>query len=461
MAKSRIPIIAIVGRTNVGKSTLFNAILGHRKAIVEDQAGVTRDRHYALVTRHAYPFTLIDTGGLVGDDDQEMQDVVREQSEMAIVEADLILAVFDGIYGVHEDDKLVTDVLRKSNKPVIWVINKCEKPATELQSSEFYALGADNLACISAAHYIGVADLIGRINEWISSNHQGAIALPERDDQTINVAIIGRPNVGKSTLLNKLTGESRLVTSPMSGTTRDSIDIELTREGQRYVITDTAGLRKKARIEDHTVERYSNLRTLRSLVKSDVAILLIDATEGAPSEQDTKLAGLIHERGRGFVVVVNKWDAIEKDHTTVKAYENAVRATFKFAPYAPILFVSALTGRRCPSILETAKKVVEKSRERIQTSPLNKVIRTAFEKRPPPVYRGEPIKFYFSTQISVAPPTIVIVVNHPRRINFSYERYVRNQIRAEFDFEGSDIRIIWRKRSEKDGEDGARRSADA
>ncbi len=452
MAKSRIPKIAIAGRTNVGKSTLFNSLLGHRKAIVEDEAGVTRDRHYALVTRHEYPFTLIDTGGLIGDDDQEMQDVVREQSEMAIDEADLILAVFDGIYGIHEDDKVVADILRKSNKPILWVINKCEKPATEMQASEFYALGAEDISCISAAHYLGVAELVARINDWVRSNH-GTIELPEREGDAISVAIIGRPNVGKSTLLNRLTGESRLVTSPVSGTTRDSIDIEMTREGQRYVITDTAGLRKKARIEDHTVERYSNLRTLRSLVKSDVAILLIDATEGAPTEQDTKLAGLIHERGRGFIIVVNKWDAIEKDHTTVKAYENAVRATFKFAPYAPILFVSALTGRRCPSILETAKEVVLKSRERIQTSPLNKVIRTAFEKRPPPVYRGEPIKFYFSTQISVAPPTIVIVVNHPRRINFSYERYIRNQIRAEFDFEGSDIRIIWRKRSEKDADE--------
>jgi GTP-binding protein len=385
----------------------------------------------------------------VGDDDIEMQDVVREQSEMAIDEADLILGIFDGVYGVHEDDSIVTDVLRKSNKPVLWVVNKCEKPATEVQASEFYALGMEDISCISAAHYLGVQELVKRMMEWISSHNQGVVSLPERDGETINVAIIGRPNVGKSTLLNRLTGESRLVTSPISGTTRDSIDIEMTRNGQRYVITDTAGLRKKARIEDGTVERYSNLRTLRSLVKSDVAVLLIDATTGIPTEQDTKLAGLIHERGRGFVIVINKWDAIEKDHTTVKEYELAVRSTFKFAPYAPILFISALTGRRCPSIFDAAKAVVESSRERIQTSQLNKTIRAAFQKRPPPVYRGEPIKFYFATQISVAPPTLVLVVNYPRRINFSYERYVRNRIREEFPFEGSDIRIIWRKRSDK------------
>lgn len=450
MAKSRIPLIAIVGRTNVGKSTLFNAILGHRKAIVEDVAGVTRDRQYTLVTRHAHPFTLVDTGGLVGDEDQTMQEVVREQSEIAIEEADLIVCVFDGLYGVHEDDKVVTDVLRKSNKPVVWVVNKCEKPATEQQSSEFYALGIDELVCISAAHYLGVPELIARVTGWIGEHQNLISTLPERDGDAIHVAIIGRPNVGKSTLLNKLTGEDRLVTSNQAGTTRDSIDIEMIREGQRYVITDTAGLRKKARIEDHTVERYSNLRTLRSLVKSDVAVLLIDATSGAPTEQDTKLAGLIHERGRGFVIVVNKWDAIEKDHTTVKVYEEAVRQTFKFAPYAPILFVSALSGRRCPSILETAKRVAESAGERIQTAQLNKVIRGAFERRPPPVYRGEPIKFFFSTQVSVTPPTIVIVVNHPRRINFSYERYVRNQIREQFPFEGNNIRIIWRKKGEKD-----------
>ncbi len=310
----------------------------------------------------------------------------------------------------------------------------------------------DQISTISAAHYLGIPALLHVISEWISAQEGLSAELPERDKNSISVAIIGRPNVGKSTLLNRLTGEDRLVTSSESGTTRDSIDIELVREGQRFVITDTAGLRKKARIEDHTVERYSNLRTLRSMVKSDVAVLVVDATSGAPTEQDTKLAGLIHERGKAFVIVINKWDAIEKDHTTVKAYEAAVRTTFKFAPYAPILYVSAASGRRCPSILETAKRVAQQAEQRIQTAQLNKVVRTAFERRPPPVYRGEPIKFFFSTQISVAPPTLVLVVNHPRRINFSYERYVRNQIREEFPFEGSDIRIIWRKKSEKDAE---------
>jgi GTP-binding protein len=292
--------------------------------------------------------------------------------------------------------------------------------------------------------------LLERVKSWISNHKELVSDVPERDSNSINVAIIGKPNVGKSTLLNQLTGEKRLVTSAVAGTTRDSIDIEFMHGDKRFIITDTAGLRKKARIDDHTVERYSNLRTLRSLVKSDVAVLLLDATEGAPSEQDAKLAGLIHERGRGFVIAINKWDAIEKDHTTVKAYEMAVRNAFKFAPYAPIIYISALTGRRCSSLFETAQNVVERSQERVQTSQLNKVIRSAFERRPPPVYRGEPIKFYFSTQVGVTPPTIVIMVNQPRRINFSYERYIRNQIREEFPFEGSDIRIIWRKNSEPD-----------
>jgi GTPase len=450
MNNTKIPVIAIVGRTNVGKSTLFNAIIGFRKAIVDDFSGLTRDRHYTLVARHGVPFTLIDTGGLIGDDDQTMQEVVREQTEMAIDESDLVICVFDGVYGIHEDDKVVADVLRRSGKDVIWVINKCEKPATEAQAADFYELGLDEISCVSAAHYLGMDLLLERVKSWISNHKELVSVVPERDSNTINVAIIGKPNVGKSTLLNQLTGEKRLVTSAVAGTTRDSIDIEFMHGDKRFIITDTAGLRKKARIDDHTVERYSNLRTLRSLVKSDVAVLLLDATEGAPSEQDAKLAGLIHERGRGFVIAINKWDAIEKDHTTVKAYEMAVRNAFKFAPYAPIIYISALTGRRCSSLFETAQNVVERSQERVQTSQLNKVIRSAFERRPPPVYRGEPIKFYFSTQVGVTPPTIVIMVNQPRRINFSYERYIRNQIREEFPFEGSDIRIIWRKNSEPD-----------
>jgi GTP-binding protein len=448
----KIPIVAIAGRTNVGKSTLFNALLGFRKAIVEDEAGVTRDRHYALVTRHGAPFTLVDTGGLIGDDDQTMQEIVREQSEVAIAEADLILAVFDGAYGVHEDDKVVVDVLRRSEKPVFWIVNKCEKPAVAEEASEFYQLGIDEVRTISAAHYTGVDLLVNDIVAWVTE--RGTVEAPVRDtDPKLTIAIIGKPNVGKSTLINKLLGEERLLTSDQAGTTRDSIDVEIKRDGKRYIICDTAGLRKKARIDDGTIERYSNLRTLKSLVKSDVAVLVLDATLGSPSEQDAKLAGLIHERGKSFIIAVNKWDAVEKDHRSVKAYENAIREVFKFAPYAPIIFFSALTGRRVLSLLDAARDVVETSTVRVPTAQLNKVIRGAFERRPPPVYRGEPIKFSFATQVGTTPPTIVLMVNHPRRINFSYERYIKNQIREEFPFEGSDIRIIWRKKNaEQEGD---------
>lgn len=450
MSKKHIPTVAIVGRVNVGKSTLFNALLGHRSAIVEDHPGVTRDRHYKLVSRYAQPFILIDTGGIVGDDDEEMQSLVRSQAEIAIAEADTIIAVFDGIYGVHHDDRAVADILRRSGKKIIFVINKCEKPIVESQAAEFYALGIDELRCISAAHNVGVPDLVREIMAAIEApENADAIPMTAEEDKPIHVAIIGRPNVGKSTLINRIIGVDRLVTAPLAGTTRDSIDIELTRDGQRYVITDTAGLRKKARIEDHTVERYSNLRSLKSLVRSDVAILVLDATDGVPGEQDAKLAGLVHERGRSLVIVINKWDAVEKDHKTVHAFTDMIRRTLKFVPYAPILFVSALSGRRCPAVLETAGKVHQNGKERIKTSELNRVVKRAFERKPPPAYRGEPVKFFFATQVDTSPPTFVLFLNHPRRINFSYERYVRNQIREEYPYEGVDIRLILRKRSAK------------
>lgn len=454
MAKKSIPTIAIVGRTNVGKSTLFNSILGRRIAIVEDTPGVTRDRHYAVITRFAHPFSLVDTGGIIGDDDEAMQSIVRDQSQLAIDEADLIIAMFDGIAGVQPDDEAVTDVLRRSGKPVLWVINKTEKPMAETLAAEFYSLGLDSFICLSAAHQVGVSELIRQIEAFLVE-HNLAVETPARaEKKPIYVAIVGRPNVGKSTLTNRIIGEDRQIVSELAGTTRDSIDIELTREGQQFVLTDTAGLRKKARVDDLTVERYSNLRSLRSLIRSDVAVLVLDATDGAPGEQDSKLAGLVHERGRGFVIVVNKWDAIEKDHRTVKAFEQTVKGVLKFAPYAPILYVSALTGKRCPGILEKVREVYETSHIRIQTSELNKAVKRAFDRRPPPVYRGEPIKFYFATQVDSAPPTFVLFVNHPRKINFSYERYIKNQIREDFPFEGSDIRIIWRKRENKEPRDG-------
>jgi GTP-binding protein len=447
----KIPIVAIVGRTNVGKSSLFNCLLGRRQAIVEDQPGVTRDRSYALCSRYDKPFTIIDTGGLFGDE-KGFADAVRYQAQLAIDEADVILAVFDGLDGVHPHDEEVVSLLRQSDKPVIWVVNKCEKPNTEQQSADFYRLGVDNVVCVSAAHKVNIDALVEAIHEASPDVGSGKIESTP-DEQIIRVAVLGRPNVGKSSLINRILGEERLVASPVAGTTRDSVDITLTRDGQKYRIVDTAGLRKKANVPGVSVERYGNLRSLKALADCDVAVLVLDTTEGAPMEQDAKVAGLIHERGRAFIIVANKWDIVEKDHTTVKQFETAIYNQFKFARYAPIIFTSAATGRRCPSVLEKAKEVYEQSQIRIPTSELNRVLEAAFRKKPPPVYRGQPVKLFFATQTDVAPPTIVLFVSFPQRLNYAYERYVRNCLREHFPFVGSDIRLIFRKRTEKASRD--------
>ncbi len=445
---NRTPLVAIVGRTNVGKSTLFNVLCGKRLAIVEDRPGVTRDRAYTHVTKHGFDFRLIDTGGIVGEDDGPFADSVREQAELAIQEADLILCVFDGVAGPHPHDGEVVDRLRKSQKDVMWIVNKCEKPSTVNDAVEFYNLGIDEYFCMSTAHNQGTGELVALLRNKLDSMDLLS-KNAEQEDDIIRVAILGRPNVGKSTFINKLLGEDRLITSDHSGTTRDSIDIELTRDGQQYMLVDTAGLRKKSKIEEATVERYSNLRTLRSLAQCDVAILLIEPGEESPNEQDSKIAGLIHERGIPFMIVVNKWDLVEKDHKTAKETERKIHDSLRFCRYAPILFISALTGKRCPSVLSKAKEIYELALTRIQTSELNQILERAFHRKPPPVYRGQPIKLFFATQIAQKPPTIVLFMNHPGKINFSYERYIKNSIRKHYPFPGSDIKIFMRKRTEK------------
>lgn len=450
---SNIPVVAIIGRTNVGKSTLFNALIGKRLSIVEDQPGVTRDRHYALVSRGDHPYTIIDTGGIAGDE-TSLESAVRAQSQVAIAEADVIVAMFDGVAGVHPHDEIVVELLRRCSKPILWVVNKCEKEETRLSTGDFYALGIDDPIVISAAHRVGVRELSQKIEELLPQTEpiDPDAALPEKP---IRIAIIGRPNVGKSSLVNRLLGEDRLVVSDIAGTTRDAVDSRLFWHGREFSLIDTAGLRKRARIDAGTVERFSNLRTLRALLMSDVAVLVLDATAGMPGEQDAKIAGLVHERGRALVIVVNKWDAIEKNHRSVQEYRQAVRTAFKFAPYAPIVFLSALTGRRCGGLLSEVMKVYENSTSRIKTGELNRVITRAFLQKPPPVVRGEPIKLYFATQIAVAPPVVVLFVNHPRKVNFSYQRYIKNQIREHFPFEGADIKLVFRKRTDKQEAAGA------
>ncbi len=446
---ANVPVIAIVGRTNVGKSSLFNSIVGKRVSIVEDEPGVTRDRNYAFVERFDFPFTLVDTGGLVGEEDNLLKEAVRAQTDSAIREADLIVAMFDGLHGLHPLDREVVQIIRRSEKPVVWVVNKCESPNTELNAAELYGLGIEEFVPVSAAHNRGIKELIGKV--------RAALELPTKksdlsetkisDPGPIKVAIVGKPNVGKSTFINRLVGEERLVTSEIAGTTRDSIMIPLKRDGQDYFVYDTAGLRKKGKV-DEGVERFSNLRALSVLADADVAILIIDATEGV-NDQDEKIGGLIHERGRGFIIAVNKWDAVEKDHKSVKEYEAMIRSSLKYAAYAPIIFISALSGRRCPNVLEKAREIVEKGKLRAKTSELNKVLSKAVEKRPPASYRGEPIKLFFATQTSDAPPEFVLFFNFPARVNFSYERYLKNTIRDEFGFDGYDIKIRLRKRTEK------------
>lgn len=463
MIENRIPTVAIVGRTNVGKSSLFNALAARTLSLVKDFPGVTRDRNYVLTHRFGFPCTLVDTGGLVGEETGPLSQAVRAQCQLAIAEADLLICVFDGLNGVHALDAEVVDLLRRSKKPVIWVANKCEKSDADQTAGDLYSLGIDNLIRVSAAHKHGLKELITEIKEKLgdlaqttpiierSEFDETPVNKPERPaDPAIRIAIIGRPNTGKSSIVNKILREERLIASDIAGTTRDSIDTRINFDSQDYVLVDTAGLRRKARIEDSSIEDMSNMRTLRALARCHVAALVIDAEEGGPTEQDSKIAGLVHERGRGLIIVVNKWDKVEKDHRTVKEFEHVVYGELKFAAYAPILFVSAKTGRRCQSILETAKQIYESSRSRIKTSDLNRVLTRAFQKTPPPVYHGEPIKLYFATQTGCEPPTFVLFVNHPKRLNFSYQRYIKNELREAFNFPGVDIKLILRKRISKE-----------
>lgn len=443
-----IPVVALIGRTNVGKSSLFNAIVGHRVAIVEDTPGVTRDRHMAIVNRYETPFWIIDTGGILGDEDDNYQDMVREQALLAVDEADIVLCVFDGIHGPHKDDEEVVRILRKSGKPIIWVINKTEKKDAELQATEFYAYGIEDPILVSAAHRLRIGEVTARIKSLSETLKNLSGPVPE-DDQGLKIALVGKPNVGKSTLINRFIGKPRLLVADQAHTTRDAIDITFKFNGQPVTVVDTAGLRKKAKVEDGSIERFSTLRTTQAIAGSDVVIVVLDATEGIPSDQDKRIALVAHERGKGLIFVLNKWDAVEKDYKSVKEFEGALREAFKFAPYAPILFASGLTGKRCPNIIEKAFEVQKNRTTRIPTNKLNTLLQIAFKRSTPPTYRTEPIRLYFTTQIGETPPTILVFVNHPRALGDVYERYLRKAIREEYPLEGTDIRILFKKKTEK------------
>lgn len=545
---TRSPFIAIVGLPNVGKSTLFNRIVGEQKAVVEDFAGVTRDRNYCLVDRFSIPFMLIDTGGFDAGQNDPLQRLVYEQTMLAMEEADVIFVVFDGDAGVRPGDEEIVALLRRSAKQVYYLVNKVDGIEQEMKAADFYSLGLEELITVSALRgnavpafveralqslpnypvlkqswedrkeaaarekaemqfeleeaarrYItdeedeedesgaalekdagpaedhefppvfvpdtdeyaavreyeqrfrvrpleDVADEDDLEEERATESEVAAEAAPAEETQPIiRIAIIGRPNVGKSTLLNTLVGSERAITSDISGTTRDSIDTLLRRDGQDYIITDTAGLRRQGRVANQ-VEEYSALRALRALSDCDVAVVVLDGIEG-PTAQDAKIVGLAHEAGRGVILAVNKWDVVTKDHRTVQSFKTRIGEMFKFAPYAPILFISAKTGRRCAHIVAAARQIAIDRRRRIGTGELNRILSSAVKRAPLPLYRGRPLKLYFGAQVGVAPPRFALFFNHPRGVHFSTVRYLKNAIRENFGFVGSDIKLLVRKRS--------------
>ena len=546
----KTPIIAIVGRPNVGKSTLFNRILGEKKAVVEDIAGVTRDRNYAYVEKYEVDFMIVDTGGFdrLSDRDEIQQQVV-EQAMAAVEEADIILAVFDGLDGLHPADEEVVGILRRYEKPIIYLVNKVDGDELSAITAEFYQLGISDIQNASALHGHGVNRIVkhclktlpnykalvssakskrekeklaaeieiernkkyieeveelikneeeiieedssekkeeveeeqffapvffegGDANDSVVENsvrqyekdfsvkkpiktagnlalQQEQEPLPEidyNDLKSIRIAIVGKPNVGKSTLLNTLTGEKRALTSPIAGTTRDPLDVLLTRDGVDYRIVDTAGLRKKGRISDR-IEKYSAMRSIRVISESDVALVLIDAEVG-PTEQDAKIIGIAHDQGKGLVLIVNKWDKIKKTHRSAKDFEQNLRDTFKFVTYAPIIYISALSGKRCPKVIETANMVANQRNMRIPTSRLNRTLQKAFRRNSPAFYRGREVKLYFAAQVSTSPPRLALFLNFPKEIHFSYLRYLKNNVRREFGFIGTDVKFSLRKKNQ-------------
>jgi len=432
-------IVAIVGRPNVGKSTLFNRITGGKKAIVWDEPGVTRDRNYSDVDWEGSVFTLIDTGGFEPVSKDRIFIQMREQCQLAMDEADVILFLMDGKEGLTSSDKEITDILRRLNKSVFYIVNKIDGPKHEEKALEFYGLGVEPIYAVSAEHGYGVKDLMEDVIEVLPN-------LTERkwDKDVTKVAVVGRPNVGKSSLINRLLGSKRVLVDEAPGTTRDAIDTLFEKDGRKYLLIDTAGIRRKSRISLR-LEKYSVVEALRTIDRADVALLLIDSREGV-TDQDARIGGFIHEKGKGCILVVNKWDLIEKDSQTMAQYERVVRKDLKYLSYAPILFISSLTGQRVRKVMDAVDHVLEQAQKRIPTSQLNKCFGDWIEKSPPPLYKGRSVKMNYITQISTAPPTFLIYTNIPGGIHFSYERYLLNQMRETFNFEGVPVRLGYRRK---------------
>ena len=438
------PVVAIVGRPNVGKSTLFNALAGEKIAIVKDTPGVTRDRIYAEVTWLDKEFTLIDTGGIEPESRDVILSQMREQAQIAIDTADVILFMTDVKQGLVDADSKVADMLRRSHKPVILVVNKVDNFNKMMPDVyEFYNLGIGDPMPISAAERIGIGDMLDKVMEYFPEG-----AGREEEDDRPRIAIVGKPNVGKSSIINKLTGESRVIVSDVAGTTRDAIDTTITHNGTEYVFIDTAGLRRKNKIKEE-LERYSIIRTVTAVERADVVLVVIDATEGV-TEQDAKIAGIAHERGKGVIIVVNKWDAIEKNDKTVKEFEHQIRLILSFMPYAEIMYVSAVTGQRLPKLFDMIDMVIENQTLRVATGVLNEIMTEAVAMQQPPSDKGKRLKLYYITQVSVKPPTFVIFVNDKELMHFSYTRYLENKFREAFGFKGTSLRFFIRERKEKD-----------
>lgn len=436
------PIVAIVGRPNVGKSTLFNVIAGDSIAIVKDTPGVTRDRIYADCSWLNYNFTLIDTGGIEPDSSDVILSQMRDQAQIAIDTADVIIFLVDVRQGLTDADGKVADMLRRSQKPVVLCVNKVDSfKKMEADVYEFYNLGIGDPIPVSASNHQGVGDLLEAV-----SNHFKKDGSESDDDDRPRIAIVGRPNVGKSSIVNRLVGEKRVIVSDIAGTTRDAIDTPLKRNGREYILIDTAGLRRKSKIHED-LERYSIIRTVTAVERADVVIMVIDAAEGV-AEQDAKIAGIAHERGKGVIIAVNKWDAVEKDDKTIYKMTEKIKQTLAYMPYAEFVFISAKTGQRLDKLFELIDMIIENQSMRIATGVLNEILAEAVAMQQPPSDKGRRLKIFYMTQISVKPPTFVVFVNDKKLMHYSYTRYIENQIRNAFGFRGTPLRFIIRERKE-------------
>ena len=445
MAKKKIkPIVAVVGRPNVGKSTLFNALAGDKIAIVKDTPGITRDRLYADINWLDYAFTLIDTGGIEPDSSDIILSQMRDQAQIAIDTADVILFIVDVKQGLVDSDMKVADMLRKSRKPVLLVVNKVDDFNKFLVDTyEFYNLGIGDPIPVSAANRLGIGDMLDKVVEYFPQENE----LEEEEDERPRIAIVGKPNVGKSSLVNRLIGENRVIVSDIAGTTRDAIDSPVKYNGKEYIFIDTAGLRRKNKVKED-LEHYMIIRTVSAVERADVVILLIDANEGV-TEQDAKIAGIAHERGKGFIIAVNKWDLVEKNDKTIYRFTEKIRQTLSFMPYAELLFISAKTGQRTGKLYETIDAVIENTTLRVSTGVLNEIMSEAVAMQQPPSDKGKRLRLYYITQVSVKPPTFVIFVNDKELMHFSYTRYIENQIRNAFGFKGTPLKFIIRERNEE------------